>query len=338
MSCQINSGEPINGMTPIYLENDLMKVGVLPDRGGDIFELIYKPNSIAILLRLDKPISNPSRDFSQRRDTLNQFEDHYYGGWQSIFPNSAPMNYFGAHLGQHGEIWQLPWTIIDQEQHESRVTLKMQVQPLRIPFLIEKTITIFQYQAAVHVKEQILNMGAQSLPAMWGQHIAFGATLLDQGAHLEVGATAVTAEPTMPSQRWIQPGIDYTWPEATGLDGQTVSMQKIPSIQDSGWSELVYLTSWDGPGMYTLRMPSKNLGVRVQWPIELFKCLWFWQERYGIQQYPWWGKVFAVGLEPFSTPWSADPMTQIEAGEWLEIKSGETLIANIVLDLFELIQ
>jgi hypothetical protein len=336
MACRMYSGEPINGMIPIYLENEVVKVGVLPDRGGDLFEIIYKPKSVSVLLRLDKPISNPSKDFSQRRDTLNQFEDHYYGGWQSIFPNSAPMDYFGAKLGQHGEIWQLPWTIISQVQDEQYVSLKMQVHPLRLPFKVEKTITLTHLQAKVQVEEHIVNLGSRALPVMWGQHIAFGRDLLEAGADLETNATTFYAEPSMPANRWIQPGIDFKWPEGIGVHNQPISTRAIPAIEDKGWSELLYLSNWEGPGTYVVKVPNRGVGVRVNWPVDVFKCLWFWQERYGMKDYPWWGQVFAVGLEPWTTPWSSDPIAQIEAGEWLTIESGASLNATIVLDIFDL--
>ena len=53
MSCRL-SEHYIDGMLAIQLENDLITVGVLADRGSDIYEFRYKPKDIDFLLRLRK--------------------------------------------------------------------------------------------------------------------------------------------------------------------------------------------------------------------------------------------------------------------------------------------
>ena len=78
--CVISDDWTYKGMRVVFLENLLLRVGVLVDRGSDIFEFRYKPMDLDPLLRLPKGIVNPTTNFSQIRDTENQFEDYYYGG------------------------------------------------------------------------------------------------------------------------------------------------------------------------------------------------------------------------------------------------------------------
>jgi hypothetical protein len=133
MSCRINEVE-IDGMRALYLENDLLKIGILVDRGSDIFEFRYKPKDIDFLLRLSKGIRNPQLHFSQIRNTKSQFEDYYYGGWQVCLPNSPAFNYRGAELGQHGEVSLIPWEVRIIEESAERISIHCSAQPLRIPY------------------------------------------------------------------------------------------------------------------------------------------------------------------------------------------------------------
>ena len=67
--CSITDDWTYKGMRVIWLENDLLKIGILADRGSDIFEFKYKPLNIDLMLRLSKGITNPTQKFSQMRNT-----------------------------------------------------------------------------------------------------------------------------------------------------------------------------------------------------------------------------------------------------------------------------
>ena len=63
-ACTISDDWTYKGMRVIFLENEYLRIGILADRGSDIFEFKYKPADLDFLLRLPKGIQNPSRDFS----------------------------------------------------------------------------------------------------------------------------------------------------------------------------------------------------------------------------------------------------------------------------------
>ena len=68
--CNITDEWIYKGMRTIWMENDFIKIGILADRGSDIFEFRYKPLDVDFMLRLSKGIRNPQMDFSQMRNTL----------------------------------------------------------------------------------------------------------------------------------------------------------------------------------------------------------------------------------------------------------------------------
>ena len=45
----------------------------------------------------------------------------------------------------------------------------------------------------------------------------------------------------------------------------------------------------------------KRLGLRVEWDVDQMPYLWFWQEYGASEFYPWYGRHYNIGLEPFSS-------------------------------------
>jgi len=155
--CTITDAWTFKGMRVVWLENEFLRIGILPDRGSDIFEFRYKRKDINILLNLPGRLRNLTTDFSQLRDTQNQFEDHYYGGWQEILPNSPAFNYRNASLGQHGEVSLIPWSYDLIDTSSERVSLRLTGRPVRFPISIEKTITLKRDQRQIEIAEKLQN-------------------------------------------------------------------------------------------------------------------------------------------------------------------------------------
>lgn len=320
-SCSINDKWAYNGMRVTFMENEFLKIGILVDRGSDIFQFIYKPVGIDLMLKLDKDIYNPRETFSQMRDTPDQFEDYYYGGWQEILPNSPTMNYRGASLGQHGEVSLVPWehAIINQSTQE--VALKLWTRPLRIPVLIEKTLTLKKGQPKLHIDEKLTNESGTTLHLMWGHHIAFGLPFISKGATINTSATRFMAEKNMPDTRIFKPGKTQDWPLVDTVDDQKIDASKLVDAKSGKFSDLAYLSGFKGDAFYAIS--TDNMTFSIHWDKSVFKSLWYWQERYATQDKPWWGKTFAVALEPWTSQWHPDPDENTIKNEWLALAPGE---------------
>ena len=96
----------LNGHRAIYLENDLLRVCILPDKGADIAELIHKPSGVDCLAKtpwgLKPPGAAPATDFLE----------NYEGGWQEMFPSSNDACEVRGHaIPFHGETPLLPWEV-----------------------------------------------------------------------------------------------------------------------------------------------------------------------------------------------------------------------------------
>jgi len=320
-------------MRVVWMENELIKVGILVDRGSDIFEFRAKKQDVNVLLRLPKGILNPNQIQSQIRDTPNQMEDYYYGGWQECLPNSAPLNYRGAHLGQHGEVWMIPWQHAIIENSAEKIALKVWTRPLRFPIMIEKVLTLERGSSALTIDVKITNESETILDLMWGQHIAFGLPWLEDGAKVITNAQDFYAEPKMPDSRRFKPGVHGQWPDVMGVDGAMVSADLIPPLSVAPYSDLAYLSGFSEWAYYALQ--TDQLGFAVTWDPTIFTHLWYWQERFASQDAPWWGSTYAVGLEPWTSPYFADPEKAVVDDKLFKIDPGEIISTKLSASIFE---
>jgi galactose mutarotase-like enzyme len=333
--CRISDDWTYKGMKVVFMENHFLRIGILADRGSDIFEFTYKPLGIDPLLRLEKGISNPNQHFSQIRNTSSQFEDYYYGGWQEILPNSPSFNYKGAVLGQHGEVSLIPWKYAIIENNDEEIAVKLWAEPLRLPLRITKKLRMNSNDPTLYIEETLENKGGTTLDIMWGHHIAFGLPFLKNGAKIETNAREMQAEELMPDQRLIAPGQRFEFPRAVNKNGSKVDVSLISPEDEEQYSELIYLSDFkDVKACYSIRSLESGLRFSVEWDAEIFRSLWLWQERNGIQEFPWWGKTYSVALEPWTSPWTAEPEKAIANGEWMKIKAGEKIQTKLCAGIY----
>jgi galactose mutarotase-like enzyme len=330
--CSISDDWALKGMKVVYLENAFLRIGILADRGSDIFEFKYKPLDLDFLLRLDKGIQNPTQVFSQMRDTHNQSEDYYYGGWQEILPNSPSFNYRGASLGLHGEVSLIPWKYAIVKDTPDEVAVKFWTRPLRMPLLIEKTLSLQKNSSQLIITEQLTNESGTELDIMWGHHIAFGLPFLKEGAKIETNAKTMEVHDDIVEPRRFKAGKTYNWPQAEDPTGKAFDASVIPNTDAPAYRDLSFLSNFEtsnNKAHYNITNADQKIGFSVSWDAQIFKCLWLWQERNASQDFPWWGKCYTVALEPWTSKYTNESDKAIQKGEWLSIKAGEVISTSL---------
>ncbi len=327
--CFITDKWQYNGMQVVWLENDLIKVGVLMGRGADIFEFRYKPADLNLLLRLPGEIKNPQRTFAQRRDTPNQMEDYYYGGWQETLPNSTSFNYRGSLFGQHGEVWAIPWEYSIIKNDPEEVSLKCWTRPMRTPLRVEKILSIKNNSPHLEITSSVMNESKTHFDLIWGQHIAFGLPFLKEGGYVDINAKKMETESEMPEHRRFKGGITTEWPDAVSISGEEDDARFIPPENEQPYSDLAYLSGFGETGRYTIMNKEKTIGFGLEWDASLYEYVWFWQERYATTDSPWWGNTYAIALEPWTSKSSSDPEEAIQKGEWVRLDPGETKTTSL---------
>jgi len=314
----------------LYMENEILRIGILVDKGTDIVEFLYKPADIDFMWRSPFPLYK--QGFPETiHGKLGKFIDYYPGGWQECFPNAGrPCEYKGADIGLHGEVSTLPWEFQIMESTSRLLKIKFWVRTLRTPFLLEKTLTLQSGSPTLEIKEQVLNEAGEKMDFLWGHHPAFGEPFIDGNCRINIKGARVEVLPG--------DGISLTdlkqgtgiWPEVEGINGKRVDLSKIPE-PDAKVSDVIFLSELL-EGKYEIINPRLSLGFRFEFPEKIFRYIWFWRVARGSFGYPWYGRTYNIALEPFSG--KAILSEAIKHGYQTTLEPGKTLSANLSVTAF----
>ena len=290
-----------HGMRLILMENELLRIGVLAGKGTDIIELNYKPRDLDFVWLAPGGVRNPHTFAATASDARAAFRDHYPGGWQEMLPNGgAPASFDGADYGQHGEVFNVPWDVTITEDTAEAVAVRFTVRTRKSPLLLEKTIGLVSGQAGFRMEERLRNVSPVTVRAMWGHHITFGPPFLAPGSRIRLpeGITVTPhSEPVAPGGRRVSGTTPFPWPHdpANGVDLGLIPERGAPS-------DVVYLAGFrEDAAWYEVESPSPGPRCRVEWDGREMPYLWYWQEFGASTGYPWYGRNFNIGLEPFSS-------------------------------------
>jgi hypothetical protein len=286
------------GLRVVHLENELLRVGILADKGTDVFEFLYKPLDVDFMWHSPWGIRQPATFVPTSHTGGSAFLDFYEGGWQDCMPTGGnDCEFRGLPFGAHGETPTLPWDYRVLEDTPERVSVRFTVRTVRTPFYIEKDVTLERGKPALHFRERIVNEGRVKMELMWGQHPAFGPPFLDEHCRIDLPGGVVDCTRLTPVSRF-QPGV-YPWPFAAGKDGRRIDLREVATIA-ADTTDTIFINEMP-EGWYALTNTQQKVGFGLAWPTEIFRSLWFWQVYGGAYGPPWYGRTYNIALEPFST-------------------------------------
>jgi galactose mutarotase-like enzyme len=335
-ACRVSDALTYCGFRTVILENELLRVVLLPEKGAEIYALVYKPQDIDVLFKrgsLQKPQFYPTALVNSEEGFINS----YAGGWQEIFPSGGSACRVGnLAIGTHGEVFILPWSWQILEDSPQHISVRFWVRTVQMPFLLERTMSLEAGSAVLKIEETLHNESPEELPFMWGHHPAFGAPFLDGSCILEAPAVQVEVHQgkKAPHHRLV-PGSSGVWPLMQGKNGELQDLRRIPA-NGSGTQDMFYLTGLK-EGRFSLTNRRLGFGVGMAWDVNVFPVLWVWQEFCGSSGYPWYSQAYALGLEPFtgySTAGGSGLAEVIKAGREKILGPGDELTTNIKMILF----
>lgn len=310
----------------VIVENELVRLAVLAGKGTDIVELNYKPRDLDFAWLTPRGVKAPTSKQTESPSSAASFLDSYPGGWQEVFPNGgAASAVAGAEFGVHGELYALPWTIDVIEDREEAIAVRFSVRSRKTPCLIQKTLRMEAGTAGFRLEERLVNESPVDIPCMWGHHITFGQPFLRAGCRIRVpdGLMVVPHPvPIAPSGRRLKEPAPFPWPMALGADDETTDFSLIPERGTK--SDQFYLHGFsDANGWYEVVDGGRAVGARIAWDATVMPYLWYWQEFGSHLGYPWYGRSYNIGLEPFSSYPNTGLEDAIDNGSALRLAPGE---------------
>lgn len=288
------------GLKMVSMENELIKVTVLVDKGSDIIEILHKPTDTDFMWKAPGGIRETSKFVSSKAHSLGNFLDYYEGGWQEVFPGGGPADFAGAELGLHGEVSLIPWDFFVEEDSSERISILLKCKTYRFPFAIQKKISLSKESAIIDIKESITNESGEDLEFIWGHHPALGKPFLDGDCRIDIPAKRFIASGTDFSQTsYFKPNFDGSWPKEKGSNGEQTDLSLVPS-GEIPTADLFYLYGLE-EGWYAVTNTKSKLGIGLCWDTSMFPYVVYWQVCHGLSDYPWYGRTYNIALEPWTS-------------------------------------
>ena len=99
-----NPDSKIHGLRAIELENEWLRLSLLPEVGAKMYDLVWKPTGRNFLWH------NP-RIRPQPYPIEANFDNYWCGGWDEGFPTCDECDFRGEHYPNLGELRSVGWTV-----------------------------------------------------------------------------------------------------------------------------------------------------------------------------------------------------------------------------------
>lgn len=303
----------VAGIPAVRLENEWLRVVVLVGKGADVWELVYKPLGIDLLMKTKSGLE-PLRGRDLRRDRLLHYADPYPGGWQDILPNRARFGDRAIGADREGESAGMPWAYAVSRK-EGEVVLSCWAALPETPLAVTKSFRLSAGEPELRIEEEAANAGSEPVRFIWTHHPAFGAPLVDAAARIRLPEDCRAFRSDRYERNRDEP--PSTFEEEIGsvtlADGSCKDLREAEAPVADGGSCYVPLIG-ASEGEAGIDNALLGLSMRLRWDLETFPCLRYWSRNDK--------EMYTVALEPSASRFS-DIDDGIRHGECLSLNSGE---------------
>ena len=297
----------------VILENRALRVVVLPELGGRIWSIVYKPRDRELLWH------NP-RIPPQKAPFGAPFDNVWCGAWEEMFPTPAPGVINGETYPDHGEVWSLAWDATTESQQES-VTLQLRCETPISAIRMEKRITLREGEPRLEVAYSLTNLSQSDFPFLFALHPAFQVT---PRSRLDFPPMSVELEPTYPGSL-VGVQSPFAWPFAT-RGGKPVDL-RIVQPDSSGEVYFFYGTNFR-EGWCAITDTRERLTRGLVFSPEVFRSCWLFAT------YGGWRNYHVAILEP-CTSYPQQIEQAIQKGQASTLPKGGKLETTVVFQVQE---
>jgi galactose mutarotase-like enzyme len=281
-------GDPIRDSGPdsieqILLENNVLRVTVLPSLGGKIASIQLAPGGEELLQK-------PLRAYAPRAAFMS-FDASDASGWDECLPSVAACEVQtasgAASIPDHGDFWQVAWRVVSQSGTE----LTLSADGFSLPLRFSKTLRLDGNRLGVSYS--VRNLGSEPLEYVWSAHPLF---VVEQGDRIVLPSSVqeVVVEGSALNRLGIH-GTKHTWPKTTLADQEICDLGLVGNAADEIGDKLFTAAPAEG----WCAIERKRLERRIELHFDaqqlpylgLWICYGGWPERQEKRQY-------CVALEP----------------------------------------
>jgi hypothetical protein len=313
MTARFSDAWQLHGLRALVLENDELRVTVLPELGGKIWSIVSK--------RHDREMLWHHPRMSPRRAHYDAAYDNWFsGGWDEVFPNDYPVTIDGEPYPDHGEVWSMPMTWQVVETTDAVVTVGLEHRGIAIPSRVRKIITLRDGEADLHVRYEVTNEGAHPLDTHLKLHPALP---LATGARLHLPAKRVVVDEGF-SASFAE--ASFAWPDAPLPGGGTRDLRRLPD-PDAGDVFFFYGVEL-ASGYCAVSYPDDRVGFGVSFDPSVLTSVWVFATFGG------WRNLSTIILEP-CTGYHARLDQAIEHGTKMTIAPHAIVSTDVVASVLD---
>ena len=308
---RISTGQSINSLRTIILENDFLRVVVLPEAGARIWQITYKP------LTADLLWNNPG--LAPSTQALHaSYDDNWCGGWDDLFPNDEAGLLAGLQVPDHGELWTGSWDATWREE-ESFIRLDLRFHTLITHFLAERSLILRRDSCVLELEYRLTNQSSITLPFLWKLHPAFAVS-----AHhrIDFPAMQVLRDVNFAGTLETAPAI-FDWPIADTAAGK-LDLRNVPDVSSRAlhfFYGVGFKDGWCG-----ITNGSNQLAAALRFDPQVFSSCWLFATHGG------WNNLNVAVLEP-ATGYPYRIQSMVDGGRARVLAPDETLATTVLFSV-----
>jgi hypothetical protein len=151
----------VGSMKGLILENEKVRVVLIPEFGARILSLTYKPTEWEFAWHDPRvPMGKPTREV--------EFEN--VSGFFDCVPTCEPCTFKGRKLPPAGEVAFEPWRVVKKEKRRGSIAVTMQRQCDVYPLMVRKSVTISRNEPVVKLDYKLTNLSEEVLEYHYSGH------------------------------------------------------------------------------------------------------------------------------------------------------------------------
>jgi galactose mutarotase-like enzyme len=315
MTVSVTTEWKYRDLQTVIMENERLKVVILPELGAKIWELHYKPRSKQLLWQ--HPRIRP-----RLLPYHSVYDDTFFGGWDELFPNDIPEAINGETEPDHGEIWLLPWEVRIEKDTPEEATVCLRTDTAVASSRVEKRITLRAGESKLRFRHKITNTGGADLPFLWKLHAAMN---IDEHCRIDMPAGRVSVQDFGPT-RFGETGTEYDWPFYRDGSGEIYDMRT--TLPSSAKVNEFQMAMEMKEGWCALTHTRERLGFGLAFDPAVLPSCWTFAS------YGGWRNLNTLILEP-CTGYPLSVNEGAAAGTHQTLKAGASLETEIVAVVYE---
>lgn len=296
----------------VQLENDNLKVVILPSIGGKIASIYNKGKAFELLFQ------NKAEEYKKPR-IYDDFGLYDASGFDDAFPtiDECRVNYGGKEViyPNHGEIWSSDFKYSTDGE---KVTLSGTSSIL--PYGYEKTI--YLKDSCLVIEYRIANYGEYEMPCIWAMHCLINC---EEDMQLVLPQDTIEVINVLKSDYLGEAGQVHSYPVTRDIKGSDYHLDRILS-RSSGKMEKYYVRGKIAHGCCGVVYPSQDVSFNIYFDKNKLPYLGFWITEGGFRG------DYNCALEPTNGYYDNIDTAKRQNSLFL-LKAGEKLAFDIRLEL-----